>query len=66
VATLTEIQRTARRLKAAEDRADKIRAERDALIVAAHRKGESPSLIAIAADISEATVFKILRRAKEA
>jgi hypothetical protein len=65
VATLTEVQRIARRLKAAETRADKIRAERDAAIVSAHAAGESPSLIAIAAALSEQAVFKILRARRE-
>jgi DNA-binding CsgD family transcriptional regulator len=63
--TLTEIQRIARRLATAEARAEAIRAERDAAIVAAHAGGESPKLIAIAAGISEMTVFKILRQARE-
>jgi DNA-binding CsgD family transcriptional regulator len=63
--TLTEIQRIARRLASAESRTDKIRAERDAAIVAAHAGGESPKLIAIAAGISEMTVFKILRQARD-
>jgi hypothetical protein len=62
---LTEVQQIARRLKAAETRADKIRAERDAAIVAAHSAGESPSLIAFAAGLSEQGVFKILRAARE-
>jgi hypothetical protein len=64
VATLTEIQRIARRLSAAEGRADRIRAERDAAIVDAHKRGESPSLIANAAGISDQAVFKILRAAR--
>lgn len=63
--TLTEIQRIARRLTSAEARADKIRAERDGAIVAAHGGGESPKLIANAAGISEMTVFKILRQGRE-
>jgi DNA-binding CsgD family transcriptional regulator len=62
--TLTEIQRISRRLASAEARTDKIRAERDAGIVAAHAGGESPKLIAVAAGISEMTVFKILRQAR--
>ena len=62
--TLTEIQRISRRLASAEARTDKIRAERDAAIVAAHARGESPKLIAVAAGISEMTVFKILRQAR--
>ena len=66
MATLTEVQRIARRLAAAEARADQLRAERDGMIVAAHARGESPSLIAVAAGLSEQAVFKILRRAKEA
>jgi len=61
---LTEIQRISRRLAAAETRTDKIRAERDAAIVAAHAGGEGPKLIAVAAGISEMTVFKILRQAR--
>jgi len=65
VATLTEIRRIARRLASAEARADKIRAERDTAIVAAHARGESPSLIAVAADLSEPAVFKILRAARK-
>ena len=48
VPNLTEIQRISRRLAAAEVRAGKIRAERDAAIVAAHGDGESPKLIAVA------------------
>jgi DNA-binding CsgD family transcriptional regulator len=59
--TLTEIQRISRRLASAEARTDKIRAERDAAIVAAHAGGESPKLIAVAAGISEMTVYKVLR-----
>jgi DNA-binding CsgD family transcriptional regulator len=51
-------------LASAEARTDKIRAERDAAIVAAHAGGESPKLIAVAAGISEMTVFKILRQAR--
>lgn len=62
--TLTEIQRISRRLATAEERATKIRAERDAAIAAAHAGGESPKLIAVAAGISEMTVFKILRAAR--
>lgn len=62
--TLTEIQRISRRLATAEARAGKIRAERDAAIVAAHAGGESPKLIAVAAGISEMTVYKILRQAR--
>jgi DNA-binding CsgD family transcriptional regulator len=62
--TLTEIQRISRRLASAEARTEKIRAERDAAIVAAHAGGESPKLIAVAAGISEMTVFKILRQAR--
>ncbi len=62
---MTEIQRIARRLTSAEDRVSKIREARDAAIVAAHQRGESPSLIAIAAGLSEQGVFKILRAAKE-
>ena len=65
VSTLTEIQRIARRLATAETRTDKIRAERDAAIVAARARGESPSLIATAADLSEPAVFKILRAARK-
>jgi hypothetical protein len=65
VATLTEVQRIARRLKAAETRTDKIRAERDTAIVSAHAAGESPSLIAIVAGLSEQAVFKILRARRE-
>jgi hypothetical protein len=65
VATLTEVQRIARRLKAAETRADTIRAERDAAIVSAHAAGESPSLIAMAAGLSEQAVFKILRQSRD-
>ena len=64
--TLTELQRIARRLASAEARANDVRAERDAAIVAAHARGESPKLIAVAAGISEPSVFKILRtRARE-
>ena len=62
--TLTEIQRISRRLASAEARTDKIRAERDEAMVAAHAGGESPKLIAVAAGISEMTVFKILRQAR--
>jgi hypothetical protein len=65
VSTLTEVQRIARRLASAEARADKLRADRDAAIVAAHARGESPSLIAVAAGLSEQGVFKILRAAKQ-
>ena len=43
----------------------KLRAERDAAIVDTHGKGESPSLIALAAGLSEQAVFKILRAAKK-
>lgn len=63
---MTEVQRLARRLVAAEKKADQLRADRDAAILAAHERGESPSLIAIAAGLSEQGVFKILRRSKEA
>ena len=62
---MTEIQRISRRLASADARADKVRAERDAAIVAAHKGGESPKLIAVAAGLSEMTVFKILRRGRE-
>lgn len=62
--TLTQIQRIARRLASAQGRADGIRTERDAAIVAAHAGGESPKLIANAAGLTEAAVFKILRQAK--
>ena len=61
--TLTEVQRLSRRLTTAEAKASKLRAERDAAIVAAHAKGESPSLIALAAGLSEQAVFTILRAA---
>lgn len=64
VATLTEVQRLSRRLATAEARASKLRAERDAAMVATHHRGESPSLIALAAGLSEQAVFKILRAAK--
>jgi hypothetical protein len=64
VVTLTEVQRLSRRLTTAEARASELRAERDAAIVAAHSKGESPRLIALAAGLSEQAVFKILRAAK--
>jgi hypothetical protein len=67
VSTLTEIQRLSRRLATADAKASDLRAERDAAIAAAHANGESPSLIAHAAHLSEQAVFKILRgaRAKE-
>ena len=65
MATLTEVQRLARRLVSAEARTDKLRAERDDAIVAAHQRGESPSLIAVAAGLPEQGVFKILRAARE-
>ena len=62
---MTEVQRLSRRLGTAEARTNKLRAERDAAIVAARTKGESPSLIALVTGLSEQAVFKILRAAKK-
>jgi hypothetical protein len=62
---MTELVRAARRAKAAQDRASQALDERDALIVALHRQGESPKLLAEAASLSENQIFKILRTRKE-
>lgn len=65
VATVTEIRRIARRLERAKERVGEIQAERDRLIVEAHAQGESPRLLATIAGVSEQTVFKILRAARD-
>ena len=64
VATVTELVRAARRAKQAQDRARHALEERDSLIVALHRQGESPKLMATAVGLSENQIFKVLRAAK--
>jgi hypothetical protein len=62
---MTELVRAARRAKTAHDRASRALEQRDALIVALHRQGESPKLLADAAGLSENQIFKIVRAAKK-
>jgi hypothetical protein len=65
MATVTEILALARSLARAEARTDEIRRQRDAAIVAAHRRGESPRVLAEAAGISQQRLFAILHAARE-
>ena len=61
---MTELVRAARRARQAQERAGKALEQRDALIVALHRQGESPKLLADAVGLSENQVFKIVRAAR--
>jgi hypothetical protein len=61
---MTELVRAARRARKVQERASQALEERDALIVALHRQGESPKLLAEAVGLSENQVFKIIRAAK--
>jgi Mor family transcriptional regulator len=61
---VTEIVRASRRAKRASAKARQAIAERDALIVEAHGQGESPKVLAQAADLSENQIFKIVRAAR--
>ena len=58
---MTELVRAARRAKEAHERAAKALEQRDALIFALHRQGESPKLLAQTVGLSENQVFKIVR-----
>jgi hypothetical protein len=62
---MTQLVRAARRARTASEKARQAIAERDALIVALHRQGESPKLLADAVGLSENQIFKIIRQAKE-
>jgi hypothetical protein len=62
---MTELVRAARRAKQAQTRAAQALEQRDALIAALHRQGESPKLMADAAGLSENQIFKILRTRRE-
>jgi Mor family transcriptional regulator len=62
---MTELKRAARRAKQAQERATRALQERDALIVALHRQGESPKLLAEVTRLSENQIFKIVRTRKE-
>jgi len=62
---MTELVRAARRAKTAQERAAQALEQRDALIVALHRQGESPKLMAEAVGLSENQIFKILRAKRE-
>jgi hypothetical protein len=62
---MTELVRAARRAKQAQDRAAKALEQRDELIVALHRQGESPKLLAEAVGLSENQIFKIVRARRE-
>jgi DNA-binding CsgD family transcriptional regulator len=61
---MTELVRAAGRTKQAQQRATQALEQRDALIVALHRQGESPKLLADAAGLSENQIFKIIRAAR--
>jgi hypothetical protein len=65
VATMTELVRAAKRAKQAQGRAAQALEQRDAVIVALHRQGESPKLLADAAGLSQNQIFKIVRARRE-
>jgi hypothetical protein len=62
---MTELVRAARSAKQAQQRATYALEQRDALIVALHRQGESPKLLADAAGLSENQIFKVVRAARQ-
>jgi Mor family transcriptional regulator len=62
---VTEIVRASRRARRATEKAREAIAERDALIVQAHKQGESPKVLAQAAELSENQLFKIVRAARK-
>jgi hypothetical protein len=62
---MTELVQTARRAKRAQERTSQALGERDALIVALHRQGESPKLLAQAVGLSENQIFKIIRASRK-
>ena len=62
---MTEIVRASKRARRASEKASQAIADRDALIVEAHKQGESPKVLAQAADLSENQIFKIVRAAKK-
>jgi hypothetical protein len=61
---MTELVRAARRAKQAHERAAKALKQRDTLIVALHRQGESPKLLAQTVGLSENQIFKIVRASR--
>ena len=65
VTTMTELVKAARRARKAQARAVEAREERDRLLVALYRKGESPKLLADVIGLSENQVFKVLRTRRE-
>jgi transposase len=62
---MTELVRTARRARQAQERAARALDERDALVAALHRQGESPKLLAEVVGLSENQIFKIIRARRE-
>jgi hypothetical protein len=62
---MTELVRAARRAKQAQERAAKALEQRDSVIAALHRQGESPKLLADAAGLSENQIFKIIRARRQ-
>jgi hypothetical protein len=62
---MTELVRVAGRAKKAQIRAAQALDERDVLIAALHRRGESPKLLAEAVGLSENQIFKIIRARRE-
>jgi Mor family transcriptional regulator len=64
MATVTEIVRASRRARRATEKTREASAERDQLIAEAHKQGESPKVLAQAAELSENQIFKIVRAAR--
>jgi Mor family transcriptional regulator len=62
---MTELVQAARRAKQAQERTSQALEQRDALIVALHRQGESPKLLAQAVGLSENQIFKIIRASRK-
>jgi Mor family transcriptional regulator len=62
---MTELLRGARRAKQAQERAAKALEQRNALIVALHRQGESPKLLAQTVGLSENQIFKVIRASRK-